>query len=605
MCSEQNSDQVTELETTQHLLAPIQLRQQCLGFYLGKKKPQRSSSGGRDDSPDSIIFTNESNFSLFSSAYSGSIDRCSFASDQVYDHDTLVSELSKHLEGSDPDLAPNISTVHEIDFPLYNEENAKALEEQEGEGEGEDYVTLDPGKCSFSQALRDCQHGRLKLEALPGQKKPERQRHVSLDLNNLGSNATGSPPGIGGMRKSSVSSRKLDTFPSPGTPNYWRGSVGSQKGWSSERVPLPANGGRRYVTAGVLPFNPGRTLPSKWEDAEKWIFSPFAGDGVNRSSKPPPHRRPKSKSGPIGQPEIAYTSAYSPSAPKFEGRSVENYVARSPFSAGVLAIDALPNQRSRSDGGSSSGDGSIGGGIPYAVNGDSCIVRSASIHGWSSSLLSQSSLSGSRDGSKDAVTMSSQTISRRDMATQMSPEGSTPSSPKRTSFSSSPPSLLPIMELQSHHSKLEVRDVEVDDRVTVTRWSRKHGPRVPRKGFADVKDRKKRASETRASAWEIAETGLSKSKREEAKITAWENLQKAKAETAIRKLEMKLEKKRSSSMDKIMHKLRSAQRKAQDMRNSVSSKQTRQVARTTGKALSFRKPGQIGALGGCFTCHAC
>lgn len=93
--------------------------------------------------------------------------------------------------------------------------------------------------------------------------------------------------------------------------------------------------------------------------------------------------------------------------------------------------------------------------------------------------------------------------------------------------------------------------------------------------------------------------------REEAKITAWENLQKAKAEAAIRKLEvlqdytgshwniyvlpagfwndwhnntliplkkiqMKLEKKRSSSMDKILNKFRAAQMKAQEMRNSIS-----------------------------------
>ncbi|KAL5131682.1 hypothetical protein HKD37_12G034510 [Glycine soja] len=45
-----------------------------------------------------------------------------------------------------------------------------------------------------------------------------------------------------------------------------------------------------------------------------------------------------------------------------------------------------------------------------------------------------------------------------------------------------------------------------------------------------------------------------KAKSEEAKISAWENLQKAKAEAAIRKLEMKLEKRRASSMDKIMNK---------------------------------------------------
>ncbi|KAJ1419131.1 Remorin, C-terminal [Sesbania bispinosa] len=71
------------------------------------------------------------------------------------------------------------------------------------------------------------------------------------------------------------------------------------------------------------------------------------------------------------------------------------------------------------------------------------------------------------------------------------------------------------------------------------------------------KDLKKISTETQTS-------GL---QREEAKIIAWESLQKAKAEAAIRKLEMKLEKKRSSSMDKILNKLRRAQMKAEKMRS--------------------------------------
>ncbi|KAJ0039705.1 hypothetical protein Pint_28044 [Pistacia integerrima] len=68
-----------------------------------------------------------------------------------------------------------------------------------------------------------------------------------------------------------------------------------------------------------------------------------------------------------------------------------------------------------------------------------------------------------------------------------------------------------------------------------------------------------------ASSWDLSEaaTCISKLQREEAKISAWENLQKAKVEAAIRKLEMKLEKKRSHSMDKILNKLKISQRKAQ------------------------------------------
>eukprot|EP00262_Sarcandra_glabra_P010452 TRINITY_DN2573_c1_g2_i1.p1 TRINITY_DN2573_c1_g2~~TRINITY_DN2573_c1_g2_i1.p1 ORF type:complete len:213 (+),score=38.75 TRINITY_DN2573_c1_g2_i1:34-639(+) len=199
-----------------------------------------------------------------------------------------------------------------------------------------------------------------------------------------------------------------------------------------------------------------------------------------------------------------------------------------------------------------------------------------------------------------------------------------------TCFSRSPSSALPTPDVQSSHlSKLEVRDVQVDDRVTMTRWSKKHKTRGSHKGSLEIKERKKKAVEARASAWEVAETEKCISKytvdceawteigpctagstqpmfkREEAKIVAWENLQKAKAEAEIRKLEMKLEKKRSSSMDKIMNKLRSAQRKAQEMRNTVSAgRQANQVARATDRAVSLCKAGQLRSLSGCFTCHA-
>lgn len=53
---------------------------------------RRGGGGGGDTSPDSVIFTLESNLSLFSSA-SASVDRCSFASD-AHDHDSLTSEIS-------------------------------------------------------------------------------------------------------------------------------------------------------------------------------------------------------------------------------------------------------------------------------------------------------------------------------------------------------------------------------------------------------------------------------------------------------------------------------------------------------------------------------
>ncbi|XP_054799657.1 uncharacterized protein LOC129304055 [Prosopis cineraria] len=559
----------------------------------------------RDCSPDSVIFTLESNFSLFSSA-SASVDRCSFASD-AHDHDSLASETSLQLavhggdfsptenwSGPDPDPDPNKYAANKTHSRIIREEGkAKAQKEYNNADDVEDgdqRLELDSARNSFSLALKECQDRRSRSEALL--KKADRRRPASLDLNN----ATGSSPRLGTMKKSAVSTRKSNNFPSPGTPNYRHAGMVMQKGWSSERVPLHTSATRKQVSASLLPLNNGRTLPSKWEDAERWIFSPVSGDGRGRCSLPPPQRRPKSKSGPLGPPGVAYHSLYSPAVPMLEGGNAGNFMAGSPFTAGVIRADGLTIHSS-----------SHGGVLPTRA--DPCMARSASVHGCSE-MQNQSSLSSQEekfDGSKDAATDVSRAVSRRDMATQMSPVGSSCSSPSmRASFSVSTTPVLPMMDLQSSSPNMDIRDVQIDERVTMTRWSKKHRALFTGRGLETIGNRKRNEVSAQSSAWDVSETAksVSKVKREEARITAWENLQKAKAEAAMRKLEMKLEKKRSSSMDKIMNKLKSAQKKAQEMRSSVSDSQGHQVGRNFHRALSFRRPSQMGSLSGCFTCHA-
>lgn len=579
-----------------------------------EQSSSRSGFRARDASPDSVIFTLESNFSLFSSA-SASVDRCSFASD-AHDHDSLASEISLHLaaghdqqenSSSGPDRNNNKQKQqqqHTHTRLSRKAEKVKAVKKEDNRISSveDDIHLLDSARSSFSLALKECQERRSRSEAIT--KKPDRRRPASLDLNNV---VTSSSPRLGNMKKSiACSSRKSGTFPSPGTPNYlnqYHSSVGMQKGWSSERVPCPNNSNRRQVMnatgAAVLPYNNnGRTLPSKWEDAERWIFSPVSGDGIVRSSIQPAQRRPKSKSGPLGPPGVAYHSLYSPGMQVFDGGNAGNFVAGSPFSAGVIAADGLGIRSHGSHG------------VSFPMRTEPCMARSVSVHGCSE-MVTQSSLPSQDeklDGVKDAATDISRVVSRRDMATQMSPVGSNHSSPTRKpSFSTSTPSVLPSVELQSvPSSRSETRDVQVDERVTVTRWSKKHRARNHGKSSQVVDDWRKKAADTLSSGWDVSEAGksISKVKREEAKITAWENLQKAKAEAEIRKLEMKLEKKRSSSMDRIMNKLRSAQKRAQEMRSSVLANQAHQVSSNSHKVLSFRRTRQKGSLSGCFTCHA-
>ncbi|KAI3785475.1 hypothetical protein L1987_44593 [Smallanthus sonchifolius] len=563
-------------------------------FHDHNSSQSRSSygGGGRDASPDSVIF---SNFSLLSSSASVSVERCSSASDAL-DRDSIVSEMSLEQHSSGRGFRDFSSARGPGPDP--DPDPCKKVEKTK-ETDSEKNQTLDSARSSFSQALKDCQNRKSRSEILL--RKSDRRRPTSLDLNNQVMNVIASSPRL--AMKSSVSSRRTSMFPSPVTPNYRPSGI--QKGWSSERVPLHANANRRQVSSGLISYNSGKTLPSKWEDAERWICSPVAGDDLLRPSRQQSQRRPKSKSGPLGPPGSAYNSMYSPAVHMFDGRHVGSLLTGSPFSGRENADDGL-SIRYLDQHGSSENFPSLD---------EPCMARSVSVHGCSES-LSQSLLLITQDGKvsgvMDTATNISRDVSRRDMATQMSPEGSPYSSPTmRNSYSLSlSTSILPVEETRS--SKADVRDVQVDDQVSLSRWSKKTRTRVPgrRADSAMVDDWKRKALEVRSADWEVSEmtTSLSKVKREEAKITAWENLQKAKAEAAIRKLEMKLEKKRSSSMDKIMNKLRSAQKKAQEMRGAVLSNQTHlhQAATRSSshKAMSLIRTPQIGSLSGCFTCHA-
>ncbi|KAJ8764540.1 hypothetical protein K2173_006280 [Erythroxylum novogranatense] len=380
------------------------------------------------------------------------------------------------------------------------------------------------------------------------------------------------------MKQHLVSSQSLGTFPSPGLANY------QDKGWSSERVPRPSGAERRHMNA-LRPFYSGKAFPSKWDDAERWICSPVSGCDVAKNTKSRPQRRPKSKSGPIVPPGIGHYSNYSPSLQVPDGGSVKSLVTTSPFSTGVLMPKGVA--------------------IHYEGVGNSRPATVVSLPGWSSDVVSECSLPSSQDERFDAENAVTHDVSRRDMATQMSPEGSNHSFARR----SYPPSIPPEVESEKEHAaKVEVREVRIDKRSTMIRWSKskRHGSCVSWKGSGGVKDYNQNRGEAWKSSWDISDAAsdFSKLKREEAKITAWENLQKAKAEAAVRKLEMKLEKKRSSSMDKILNKLRSAEIKADEMRSSVLIPRDHEIPKLSNKFPFLHKLGRFRSLSSCYFCHA-
>ena len=69
-------------------------------------------------------------------------------------------------------------------------------------------------------------------------------------------------------------------------------------------------------------------------------------------------------------------------------------------------------------------------------------------------------------------------------------------------------------------------------------------------------------------------------------------------------VQMTLEKKKSSSMDKILNKLRMAERKAHTMRSEALAHQGHQVPKTSRKVVSFRKYVRLGSFRRCFSTDA-
>ncbi|KAK1383280.1 Terminase small subunit, Remorin [Heracleum sosnowskyi] len=389
------------------------------------------------------------------------------------------------------------------------------------------------------------------------------------------------------MKKDSLSFRNPGTYTSPGTPDYADNNVGEfQRGWCSERVALPVNNSKRHISAAALiPFSSGRALPSKWDDAERWITSPLSGASAPRTPVVQPQRQSKSKSGPLDAQGVAFSPRYSPAHVQvLKGGDSSGFMVASPLTTGVLVPDGLAIH--------------YGGGIGVQANpfrpGRS--LRKSYNAASQTDLLCDSSLPNSsdekHDGSKESEIIVNGAVSRRDMATQMSSAGGSP----KERLSPDRPTLNPSCNFSS---KVEIRDVQVDKGATLTRQ--------PKEGR--VRSTEKPLPETEESAlpWDLAEASknMSRLQREEARISAWENLQKAKAEDAINKLEMKLEKKRTTSMDKILNKLRIAQTRAHDMRELMTDNLDNQIPKSkVNKFSSLRKYVVLGSIGSCFRSHA-
>ncbi|XP_072955620.1 uncharacterized protein [Typha angustifolia] len=101
--------------------------------------------------------------------------------------------------------------------------------------------------------------------------------------------------------------------------------------------------------------------------------------------------------------------------------------------------------------------------------------------------------------------------------------------------------------------------------------------------------------ESRAMAWDEAERAkyTARYKREEVKIQAWENHEKRKAEMEMRRLEVKAERMKSRAQEKLTNKLAATRRIAEEKRANAEAKLNDSAARTSEKADYIRRTGHF------------
>ncbi|XP_008777626.1 uncharacterized protein LOC103697528 isoform X2 [Phoenix dactylifera] len=101
--------------------------------------------------------------------------------------------------------------------------------------------------------------------------------------------------------------------------------------------------------------------------------------------------------------------------------------------------------------------------------------------------------------------------------------------------------------------------------------------------------------EARAAAWEEAENTkhMARCRREEVKIQVWESHQKEKFEAKMKKIEAQAERMRARALKRMADKLDITQKRVEEKRAMAEARMNQQAARAAHKAKQIRRTGQI------------
>ncbi|WOL09392.1 hypothetical protein Cni_G18145 [Canna indica] len=392
---------------------------------------------------------------------------------------------------------------------------------------------------------------------------------------------------------------------------------GNNRGLFDESVKRRREGMSSLTQRGLeIPSTPGRPLfsfspghlprkniPSKWDDAEKWLIGSPCYESPTHVKKPVELSK-ISRQNDVGlhkddafaekHLKVAQEKAPSSTDPGFDGAAI-SHVALCGASEVLLKDKFTDNVEEHSN-------------FRY-------------LEPLKESFMFKSSYF---EPSKDSTTTAVVEVQRRDIGTEMTPLGSSTTTRCHTPIKTTSPArhntpadkcglLVPynsgidISELKNcHFAKLEL-SAQYDS--LVSNWSsREEEEEEVSKSLRHLEmgGGKKIITESRPSSWEEDERTKSciRYQREEAKIQAWVNLHNAEAEAQSRKLEVKIQKMRSNLEEKLMKRMTVVQRRAEKLRASAKLLHSQQLQRVAEHAQKMKSQQSTQSSGdktcGCF-----
>ncbi|CAL9766834.1 unnamed protein product [Musa acuminata subsp. burmannicoides] len=365
---------------------------------------------------------------------------------------------------------------------------------------------------------------------------------------------------------------------------------------------------RLTAAAAVVPplSKPAR---SKWDDAEKWIVSPTSNRGANK-----PGGRQANNAGLTG-------SGCQPTAAKVVLEVVDEAAAnRVDRSQAKTQISGIENVNWAGE-----PCATLDSEVKLAVVVENPVADSAVNLSWhdSSSVQSATTLM--------TPNTTFRPVSMRDMGTEMTPiasqEPSRTGTPARatsplcsrtSSQPSSPQKMAPVStQTESGDCDEDFSNKELSRKELQNKTMREImilGQQLGKTNIAAWASKKEDESDASTStktvlkgqpaksiveasaAWEEAKNTkylASRFKREEIKIQAWENHQKATIEAEMRKIEVEIERMKALANEKLTNHLAAVRHKAQEKRATAGARRNQQAAKTARQAEYIGRTGQV------------